>query len=113
VLRRTYGQVQVDAACKLLLRRLRQRPRCATFVAAVAGRAAAGLRRAAGACRVVRATRSWRSRRGGRGSLVELAVRLGVDAAGEQLTPDVRVPVVLDLVVRPPRQPSGDQRPPV
>jgi hypothetical protein len=110
MLRRAYGQVEVVAACKLLLRRLRQRPRRATFVTAVTGAAAAaGLRRAAGAW----ATRSWRSRRGGRGSFVERAVRVGVDAAGEQLTPDVRVPVVLDLVVRPPRQPSGDKRPPV
>jgi hypothetical protein len=40
-------------------------------------------------------------------------VRLGVDAAGEELALDLRVPVVLDLVVRSTRQPPGDQRPPV
>jgi hypothetical protein len=39
-------------------------------------------------------------------------VRLRVDAAGEELALDVRVPVVLYLVVRPARQPAGDQRPP-
>jgi hypothetical protein len=46
-------------------------------------------------------------RRGGGGT-----VRLRVDAAGEELALDVRVPVVLYLVVRPARQPPGDQRPP-
>jgi hypothetical protein len=40
------------------------------------------------------------------------AVRDGVDAPAQQLPPDVRVPVVLDLVVRPPREPRGDERPP-
>jgi hypothetical protein len=40
------------------------------------------------------------------------AVRNGVDAPAQQLPPDVRVPVVLDLVVRPPREPRGDERPP-
>ena len=40
------------------------------------------------------------------------AVRDGVDAPAKQLPPDVRVPVVLDLVVRPPREPRGDERPP-
>jgi hypothetical protein len=39
-------------------------------------------------------------------------VRLRVDAAGDELALDVRVPIVLDLVVRPARQPPGDQRPP-
>jgi hypothetical protein len=39
-------------------------------------------------------------------------VRLRVDAAGQQLALDVRVPVVLDLVVRPPRQLPRDERPP-
>ena len=39
------------------------------------------------------------------------AVRDGVDAPGEELAADVRVPVVLDLVVRPSRQPPGDQGP--
>ncbi|BAT12945.1 Os11g0181000 [Oryza sativa Japonica Group] len=43
------------------------------------------------------------------GGGIERAVRLRVDAAGEELALDVRVPVVLDLVVRPPRQPPGDQ----
>jgi hypothetical protein len=35
-----------------------------------------------------------------------------VDAAGEELALDVRVPVVFYLVVRPARQSPGDQRPP-
>jgi hypothetical protein len=39
-------------------------------------------------------------------------VRLRVDAPGEQLALDVRVPVVLDLVVRPARELPGDQGPP-
>jgi len=50
--------------------------------------------------------------RGGVGSDSERAVRLRVDAAGQELALDVRVPVVLDLVVRPARQLPGDQRPP-
>jgi hypothetical protein len=51
-------------------------------------------------------------RDGGRGAPRDTAVRDGVDAAAQQLAPDVRVPVVLDLVVRPPREPRGDERPP-
>ena len=43
---------------------------------------------------------------------IERAVRVRVDAAGEELALDVGVPVVLDLVVRPPRQFPGDQGPP-
>jgi hypothetical protein len=44
--------------------------------------------------------------RRGRASAVgcERAVRVRVHAAGEELALDVRVPVVLDLVVRPARQ---------
>jgi hypothetical protein len=51
--------------------------------------------------------------RGSGGGDTERSVRLGVDAAGEELALDMRVPVVLDLVVRSTRQPPGDQRPPV
>ena len=40
-------------------------------------------------------------------------MRFRVDAAGKELSLDVRVPVVLDLVVCPTRQPSGDHRPPI
>jgi hypothetical protein len=50
--------------------------------------------------------------RGGVGAGAERAVRLRVDAAGEELALDVRVPVVLDLVVRPARQLPGDEGPP-
>jgi hypothetical protein len=39
-------------------------------------------------------------------------VRDGVDAHAQQLLADVRVPVVLDLVVRPPVQVRRDRRPP-
>jgi hypothetical protein len=39
-------------------------------------------------------------------------VRDGVDAHAQQLLPDVRVPVVLDLVVRPAVQVRCDRRPP-
>ena len=58
--------------------------------------------------RPVRRDAGSRRRRGG---AAERAVRLRVDAAGEELALDVRVPVVLDLVVRPARQPPGDQGP--
>ena len=51
------------------------------------------------------------ARRGGGGG--ERAVRLRVDAAGEELALDVRVPVVLDLVVSTAQQPPGYLRPPV
>jgi hypothetical protein len=51
--------------------------------------------------------------RGSGGGDTERSVRLGVDAAGDEVALDVRVPVVLDLVVRSTRQPAGDQRPPV
>jgi hypothetical protein len=44
---------------------------------------------------------AWCGSGGGDGT--ERTVRLGVDAAGEELALDVRVPVVLDLVVRPAR----------
>ena len=45
--------------------------------------------------------------------LVDGAVGHRVDPPAQQLPPDVRVPVVLDLVVRPARQPSSDQGPSV
>ena len=45
--------------------------------------------------------------------LVDGAVCHRVDPPAQQLPPDVRVPVVLDLVVRPSRQPSSDQGPSV
>jgi hypothetical protein len=41
-----------------------------------------------------------------------LLVRDGVDAHAQELLPDVRVPVVLDLVVRPALQLRRDRRPP-
>jgi hypothetical protein len=49
----------------------------------------------------------------GGGAATEQLVCLRVDASGEEFALDVRVPVVLDLVVRPARQTPGDQRPPV
>jgi hypothetical protein len=90
--RRAYGQVEVDAAAVLV----------AVAAAAVA---ACCVGRAAGAAggEVVVA--------GDGGGGIERAVRERVEAAGEELALDVGVPVVLDLVVRPPRQPPGDQRP--
>jgi hypothetical protein len=45
--------------------------------------------------------------------LVDGAVCHRVDPPAQQLPPDVRVPVVLDLVVGPARQPSSDQGPSV
>lgn len=39
------------------------------------------------------------------------SMRLGVDAAAEELALDVSVPVVLDLVVGSSRQPSGNEGP--
>ena len=39
-------------------------------------------------------------------------MRLGIDASAEELPLDVGVPVVLDLVVRPPGQSPSYQRPP-
>jgi hypothetical protein len=47
------------------------------------------------------------------GVLVDRPVGHRVDPPAQQLPPDVRVPVVLDLVVRPPRQPTGNQGPSV
>jgi hypothetical protein len=47
-----------------------------------------------------------------RGLLLQWEVGDGVDAHPEELLPDVGVPVVLDLVVRPPRQPRRDLGPP-
>jgi hypothetical protein len=45
------------------------------------------------------------------GGLVDRPVGHRVDPPAQQLPPDVRVPVVLDLVVRPSRQPTGNQGP--
>jgi hypothetical protein len=45
------------------------------------------------------------------GVVVDQPVGHRVDPAAQQLPPDVRVPVVLDLVVCPSRQPPGDQGP--
>jgi len=59
---------------------------------------------------------AWRGGSGGgrgNGGSTRRLVRPWVDAAGDELALDVRVPVVLDLVVRSTRQPGGDQRPPV
>jgi hypothetical protein len=117
LVRRANGQVEVDHAAEVP-RRWRKQRSAVVGVAAMA----AGDRRAAGAARellVAGAARRGGGRRrvlhplrGGGGGIEQRAVRVRVDAAGEELALDVRVPVVLDLVVRPPRQPPGDQRPP-
>ena len=41
----------------------------------------------------------------------QLLVRDGVDAGAQELLPDVRVPVVLDLVIRPAVEVRRDRRP--
>lgn len=43
--------------------------------------------------------------------LVEVSVGLGVDAAAHELSLYMSVPIVLDLVVRSPRQPGSNERP--
>jgi hypothetical protein len=90
--------------------------RAVVVVAAVRRDAAAVSRAAAPRHRLVVAMVAKAALRGGGGGNcggTRRLVRPWVDAPGDELALDVRVPVVLDLVVRPPRQLGGDQRPPV
>ena len=119
--RRAHGQVQVQvevgaprrvrapaAAAVAVLRRRRAREHHI-------GRDDDDRARGPGGCRRLRreaggAGRGEPASRGG--ATAERAVRLRVDAPAQQLALDVRVPVVLDLVVRPAGQLPRDERPP-
>jgi hypothetical protein len=99
--RRAHGQVQVEVGA----------PRRVVGAPAAAAVAAVLRRRRAREQHGGRA-RGRREAGGEGGGGAQRAVRLRVDAAGQQLALDVRVPVVLDLVVRAPRQLPRDERPP-